>query len=156
SRGRWCTTTSRALPRTLSRSGVQRCGARGRTMSGAKTLMRSRLRFRCRDWGCSPAGARPGFNPLFRGFGGEEGYLHQKFRKLGRRCWCLPWLRWAHRFGHHTGVPYRLEMTDRIVNYLIGHRELGLNEQAVIDHFAPEHGVALAKALVEVDRILPR
>ena len=28
--------------------------------------------------------AWPGFNPLFRGFGGEEGYIHEKFRRAGR------------------------------------------------------------------------
>src|SRR5919197_369876 len=36
-----------------------------------------------------------GFNPRFRGFGGEEGYIHEKFRQAGRRTLCLPWLRWT-------------------------------------------------------------
>lgn len=25
----------------------------------------------------------PGFNPRLRGFGGEEGYIHEKFRRAG-------------------------------------------------------------------------
>src|SRR5581483_11068574 len=37
-----------------------------------------------------------GFNPLFRGFGGEEGYIHEKFRQAGARSLCLPFLRWLH------------------------------------------------------------
>src|SRR5207237_2934286 len=40
-----------------------------------------------------------GFHPKFQGFGGEEGYIHEKFRQAGRRCLCLPWLRWMHRFS---------------------------------------------------------
>jgi hypothetical protein len=42
--------------------------------------------------------AWPGFNPLFRGFGGEEGYIHEKVRRLGGKAICLPALRWIHRF----------------------------------------------------------
>jgi hypothetical protein len=31
-----------------------------------------------------------GFNPKFRGFGGEEGYIHEKYRKNGKQVICLP------------------------------------------------------------------
>ena len=31
-----------------------------------------------------------GFSEHFRGFGGEEGYIHEKFREAGRRVLCLP------------------------------------------------------------------
>jgi hypothetical protein len=79
--------------------------------------------------------AWPGYHPGFVGFGGEEGYIHEKFRARGRRCLCLPWLRWVHRFDRPEGVPFRLLMVDRIRNYLIGHRELGLDESAVLTHF---------------------
>ena len=44
-----------------------------------------------------------GFNPAFRGFGGEEGYIHEKFRQAGARTLCLPWLRWVHRFRQAGG-----------------------------------------------------
>jgi glycosyltransferase involved in cell wall biosynthesis len=97
--------------------------------------------------------AWPGFNPHFRGFGGEEGYLHQKFRNRGHRCLCLPWLRWVHRF-RSDGVPYPVDWRDRIVNYLIGHREVGLDETPVLEHFrglVPAEIVAAA--LAEADRI---
>lgn len=79
--------------------------------------------------------AWPGFHPGFRGFGGEEGYIHEKFRRLGRRCVCLPWLRWIHCFGRPAGAPYPLRLRDRITNYLIGHREVGLDEVPVLEDF---------------------
>jgi hypothetical protein len=100
--------------------------------------------------------AWPGFHPGFRGFGGEEGYLHQKFRNLGRRCLCLPWLRWLHRFGRPAGVPYPIRLQDRITNYLIGHREVGLDETAVLKHFrtCATEG-ELLQALRDADAVLP-
>ena len=80
--------------------------------------------------------AWPGFNPRFRGFGGEEGYIHEKFRQAGGRCLCLPALRWVHRFGRPGGVPYPLTVDDKLRNYLIGHAELDLDPVRVIEHFA--------------------
>jgi hypothetical protein len=80
--------------------------------------------------------AWPGFNPAFRGFGGEEGYIHEKFRRQGGKCLCLPWLTWAHRFQRPQGVPYRNDLGDRLSNYLIGWQELGLDDGPVLDAFA--------------------
>jgi hypothetical protein len=80
--------------------------------------------------------AWPGFNPRLRGFGGEEGYIHEKIRRAGGRTLCLPFLRWLHRFGRPTGIPYQPKYEDRIRNYLITHRELGLDEGPVANHFA--------------------
>jgi hypothetical protein len=77
-----------------------------------------------------------GFNPRFRGFGGEEGYIHEKFRQAGRRTLCVPGLRWMHRFGRPSGVPYRLTLEDKFRNYLIGHAELGLDLAQVISQFS--------------------
>lgn len=77
-----------------------------------------------------------GFNPKFRGFGGEEGYIHQKFRMAGRTCWCLPWLKWVHRFNPPSmPIPYPLKIEDRIYNYLVGFSELGLPLRPVYEHF---------------------
>jgi hypothetical protein len=78
----------------------------------------------------------PGFHPAFRGFGGEEGYIHEKVRQAGGRCVCLPWLRWAHRFGRPRGVPYPLTVEDKLRNYVIGHVELGLDLTPALTHFA--------------------
>ena len=77
-----------------------------------------------------------GFNPRFRGFGGEEGYIHEKFRQAGRRTLCLPWFRWMHRFGRPSGVPYPLTLEDKFRNYLIGHAELGLDLAPLLSQFS--------------------
>lgn len=76
-----------------------------------------------------------GFNPAFRGFGGEEGYIHEKFRQAGHRALCLPFLRWNHRFGRPFGTRYANTWEDRIRNYVVGHRELGLPLEPIIEHF---------------------
>ena len=78
----------------------------------------------------------PGFSSLFRGFGGEAGYMHEKFRQQGGRCLCLPWLRWMHRFDRPAGVPYSLTIEDKVRNYVIGHAELGLDVAPVVEHFS--------------------
>ena len=76
-----------------------------------------------------------GFNPKFKGFGGEEFYIHEKFRQAGNKCWCLPWLAWVHRFGRPQGVPYPNLLEDRVWNYLIGWKELGLPLDSIYEHF---------------------
>lgn len=76
-----------------------------------------------------------GFNPSFRGFGGEEGYIHEKYRRMGKKTLCLPFLRWLHRFDRPNGVPYPLTLDSRIRNYLIGFTELGMDIQPIKDHF---------------------
>lgn len=67
-----------------------------------------------------------GFNPNFRGFGGEEGYIHQKYKLAGRQTMCLPFMPWMHRFGRPGGLPYPNTWLDRVRNYIIGHMELGM------------------------------
>ena len=61
---------------------------------------------------CCRRAAWPGFNARFVGFGGEEGYLHEKFRRRGDRTLCLPFLRWLHRFERPRGATYRNAMED--------------------------------------------
>lgn len=77
-----------------------------------------------------------GFNPHFRGFGGEEGYIHEKFRKAGKKTVCLPFLRWIHRFGRPNGASYPLNIGDRVLNYMIGHMELGMDTKPICEHFS--------------------
>lgn len=76
-----------------------------------------------------------GFNKRFRGFGGEEGYIHEKFRQAGRPVQCAPWLRWVHRFWRPYGASYPNNTAGRVRNYLIGHQELGLDPRPVFQHF---------------------
>ncbi len=76
-----------------------------------------------------------GFSPHFRGFGGEEGYIHEKFRNAGKKTLCLPFLRWVHRFERPNGVPYTLDLRDRFRNYMIGFNEVYKDTSPVLDHF---------------------
>lgn len=75
------------------------------------------------------------FNDKFKGFGGEEGYIHEKFRQAGNRTMCMPWLRWIHRFNRAFGAPYVLRVEDKFQNYIIGFTELGLDTKQIFDHF---------------------
>ena len=65
-----------------------------------------------------------GINQNFKGFGGEEGYIAEKFRQWGGKNVCLPQLGWNHRFGRPSGVKYPLALEDRIWNYFIGWLEI--------------------------------
>lgn len=76
-----------------------------------------------------------GFNEHFRGFGGEEMYIHEKYRQHGRRNLSLPWLKWSHRFGRPNGVPYPLTRYNKVRNYVLGAVELGLGVAAIREHF---------------------
>jgi len=82
-----------------------------------------------------------GFNPLFRGFGGEEGYIHEKFRQNGAKCICLPNLKWNHRFGRPNGLPYTNDLKDRVWNYFVGWLEIYKDPnhpfiKSIYDHFS--------------------
>jgi hypothetical protein len=90
----------------------------------------------------------PGFNPRLKGFGAEEGYIQEKFRRAGGRVVCLPFLRWLHRFGRPAGTLYRNVWEDRIRNYLIVARELGIDPSETIDHFRQHVGADATNAIV--------
>ena len=92
--------------------------------------------------------AWPGFNPNFRGFGGEEAYIHGKFRKLGNTTLCLPFLRWLHRFGRPMGVPYPNRWEDRLRNGVIGYEELGWDIADMATHFRELIGAELADKII--------
>lgn len=77
----------------------------------------------------------PTFNKNFRGFGGEEGYIQEKVRQNGGKSLCLPFLKWIHRFSRPKGVPYPLQIVDRIFNYIVGWTELGWNHREAITYF---------------------
>jgi hypothetical protein len=77
----------------------------------------------------------PGLNTKFVGFGGEEGYIHEKFRQHGGTVLCLPAFQWLHRFARPKGVKYPLNWPDRIRNYAIGWSELGLDVDEMTEHF---------------------
>lgn len=78
-----------------------------------------------------------GFCDLYQGFGGEEWYIHEKFRQHGHKVLCLPFLRWLHRFGKIGGITYPNRLEDRVYNYLVGFLELGLPIDEILEHFSP-------------------
>jgi len=84
----------------------------------------------------------PQVNPRFSGFGGEEGYVHEKVRRAGGRTLCLPFLRWLHRFNRPMGTRYALNWADRMRNYMIAHQELGIDNGPMIEHFNSHIGEA--------------
>lgn len=94
-----------------------------------------------------------GFNKLFRGFGGEEGYIHEKFRQLGGKAVCVPNFKWLHRFARPNGVQYPLCWEDRIWNYFIGWLELTQDPEhemikGAYDHFIND--VKVKKSNVDI------
>lgn len=97
--------------------------------------------------------AWPGFNLRFRGFGGEEGYIHEKFRLRGGKCLCLPWMRWVHRFGRPNGTGYANTVEDRLFNYLVGHSELGMPLEPIVEHFQQWVPQATINRIVEEARV---
>ena len=89
-----------------------------------------------------------GYNSNFQGFGGEEFYIHEKFRQAGRKTLCLPFLRWMHRFNRPNGIPYVNKWDDRVRNYTIGFRELGLATDEMENHFRELLGQDAADSLI--------
>ena len=75
------------------------------------------------------------FSRNFRGFGGEEGYIHEKYRQNGKKTLCLPFLRWLHRFDRPNGISYPNDLKERYNNYLVGFTELGLDTKELDEHF---------------------
>ncbi len=79
-----------------------------------------------------------GFNPYMLGFGGEEGYIHEKYRQAGRKAMCLPFLRWLHRFGRPGGPKYPLTLEGKVRNYILGFNELKRPLDEVYKHFVTD------------------
>lgn len=76
-----------------------------------------------------------GFNEHARGFGGEELYIHEKFRRAGARTLCLPFLRWVHRFARPEGVKYPITQFNKVRNYVLEFNELGMDLEPIHQHF---------------------
>lgn len=76
-----------------------------------------------------------GFDPRFIGFGGEEGYIHQKFRNNGRKVWCLPNVIYNHQFKRSKAATYPNILEDRLFNYILGWYTTGIDTKPLISHF---------------------
>jgi hypothetical protein len=80
------------------------------------------------------------FNANSDGFGGEECYIHTKYRQNNRKCYNLPFLKWLHRFGRPDGVQYTLTIDNKIKNYIHEFTELNLDITPVKNHFVNDQG----------------
>ena len=76
-----------------------------------------------------------GFCKHFRGFGGEEVYIHKKYKLHGRKTLCLPFLQWVHRFTRLKSPGYPNTWQGRYRNYILGRLDLGLPFDDVDEHF---------------------
>lgn len=81
-----------------------------------------------------------GFSKNFKGFGCEEFYIAEKFRRAGKKVLCAPFLRWNHRFARPDKIPYPTSVKDKYQNYISGFMELGLDLSPVREHFSEYHG----------------
>ena len=93
------------------------------------------------------------FNPNFRGFGGETGYIQEKYRKAGRRVLSYPNMQWTHYFCNQgRTIPFPVKMNERIRNYIIGFMELGLDTKPILNHFGK---IKFERAAMEAAGICP-
>lgn len=97
-----------------------------------------------------------GFNKHFDGFGGEEHYIHEKYRRKGGRCICLSGFKWMHRFNRPEGIPFPNNLEQRFKNYIIGRMEFNLDYDDVIEAFKEglsadsiDNAISLCKQLVK-------
>lgn len=81
-----------------------------------------------------------GYNKHVRGFGGEECYIHEKFRKSGAKSICLPFLTWLHKFHRAETPSYPLENYYKIRNYILEFVELGLDLSPIKKYFVKDNG----------------
>ena len=79
-----------------------------------------------------------GFNPHHNHFGGEECYIHAKYRQAGRKALCLPWMVWNHRFGRPGGPKYPITREGKMRNYVLEFIELGWDLEPIRKHFIDE------------------
>lgn len=68
-----------------------------------------------------------GISKEFRGFGGEEWYIAEKFRQNGGKSICHPKMKWVHRFDWPVRT-FPLSLYDKIINYYRGWLELYKDE----------------------------
>lgn len=80
--------------------------------------------------------AWPKFAGGMRAFGAEEGGIHEKFRVMGRKVWCFPFLGWIHRFFRPLGTKYTHTHEDKVRNYVASWKEACLPLDSIRTHYA--------------------
>lgn len=85
----------------------------------------------------------PGFHKDFRGFGGEELYINEKYKKLGGKSICLSNLKWWHEFAKMDYAMPTIE--EKIMNYIIGWRDLDKPLDDIYNNFVGNGIITQAK-----------
>ena len=76
---------------------------------------------------------------LVTGFGVEEWYIAEVFRRRGDKAICLPALAWWHLFDDPSKGPAGVTAEGKVWNYFVQFLELGEDPTPIIDHFAQIH-----------------
>ena len=76
-----------------------------------------------------------GFHPDACGFGGEEIWIHEKFRRAGGKAIIIPQLKWVHRFGRPDGVSYPLTRWRKVRNYVLEFQQIDWTLDPIEEHF---------------------
>ncbi len=76
-----------------------------------------------------------GFNKNHKGFGGEEYYIHEKFKQANKKTLCLNSLKWIHRFRRAEKLPYSASNENKFKNQVRGFLELDKPVFEIIEHF---------------------
>ena len=113
----------------LSKTGYHQIGSRPETDEPFEVPGQGLGLFSCKrtEW--------QGFHPDACGFGGEEIWIHEKFRRAGGRAIIIPKLKWVHRFGRPEGVRYPLTRWRKVRNYVIEFQQIGDSLDPIREHF---------------------
>lgn len=79
--------------------------------------------------------AWPGFDRRWRGFGGEEGCIHEVFRQRGDQAICHPGWPWLHRFAKPGGVSVPAYTYSKVRNYVMGFQRINRDIDEIRQHF---------------------
>jgi hypothetical protein len=82
-----------------------------------------------------------GYNKFALGFGGEEGYIAEKYRSQDRKVYSLPFMKWMHRFQKVNGVHYPVDYITKLRNYILGLTEINYPLHEVRKHFVEENSL---------------
>lgn len=76
-----------------------------------------------------------GFPSKCSGFGGEEFFIHEKFRQAGKKTVCLSKFSWLHRFRRPNGVPYHPTRENKFKNHIRAMLETDMPVFEAIEHY---------------------
>lgn len=76
-----------------------------------------------------------GFPSKCKGFGGEEFFVHEKFRQAGKKTICLSSLAWLHKFRRPNGAPYKPTRENKFKNHIHAMLETDMPVFEALEHY---------------------